>query len=135
MGRYTTYRPLPDSPYDPRVTDINRPLSPPKGTGPTGAIDTFRNKNIANTTPIQLVGGIATRALPQNPRRTGLMIQNKDAAATMFYSFGNSADTNSFQLAPGASALFDFTTPSSEVWLFSASASIQVMLLEMSRGF
>jgi hypothetical protein len=142
MGKFTEYRALPDSPYDPRVTDIDSPVRPPKATdfkldaagNPIpGSQDNFKNRNKSNTTPIQLVAGQSVRALPANPRRSGLMIVNKDATATLFYSFGNSADVLALEIAPKGSALFDFTTPGDELYLFS-SANIQVALLEISRG-
>ena len=136
MGRITRYRGLPDQAYDPRVTDLTNPVRPPgrKPGEPMIAADQFRNRNVSNTTPFQLVAGaVAIRALPKNLRRTGLQIQNKDATGVLFYAFGNGADISGLQLAAGASALYDFTTPSDELYLFSANA-IQVTILEMSRG-
>lgn len=133
MGRITSYRPLPDQAYDPRVTDLDNPLIPPAATGP-GSLDNFRNRNVANTTPTQLVANVSTRILGANPRRTGLLIQNKDATASLFFAFGNAADITSVSVPPGGYALFDFTTPASELYLFS-TANIQVSVLEMIRGY
>ena len=135
MGRDTKYRSLPDQPYDPRVTALDFPLRPPISRNADGTPDNFRNRNLRNTTPIQLVGGAAgVRVLPANPRRTGLIIQNKDAAATLFVGYGVQADINSFQIAPGGSILEDFTAPAGEVYLFS-TANIQAILIDTSRGF
>lgn len=134
MGRRTLYRALPDHSYDPRVTDLAYPLRPPIGKLPDGSVDLFRNKNIANTTPIQLVANAASiRVLPNNLRRTGLIVQNKDATVAGFVGFGVQADANSLSLAAGAIMLLDFTCPTSEVYLFS-TANIQMVLVEMSRG-
>lgn len=138
MGRLTTYRPLPDAAYDPRVTDLDNPVRPPKGrmVGPDGVVvaDTWKNRNRSNTTPFQLAaGGPSTRAFPKNERRTGLVINNKDAAASCQVSFGNDQGTNGVTLAPGATMLLDFTTPNDEMYLFSAAA-ILVTVIEISRG-
>lgn len=138
MGRLTRYVALPDQSYDPRVTDMSKPLRPPKGTlnPDTGEIvkDQYRNRNVSNTTPIQLVGNAASiRVLPNNPRRTGLLIQNKDATNVLYYGFGQAADINSLSLAAGGVLLLDFTTPNSEVWFF-ATANIQTVVTDISRG-
>lgn len=140
MGRPTRYTQLPDQPYDPRITDINNPVRPPTPSGtvtlPNGQrVDQFRNRNRRNTTPIQLVGGAPSiRVLPANPLRTGLIIQNKDSAATLFVSYGSQADVNSLQIAAGGNILEDFTCPKDEVYLFSVAANIQVVIIETSRG-
>jgi hypothetical protein len=142
MGRLTVYTALPDQAYDPRVTDLDNPVRPPKATdfkfdtagNPIpGSQDTFRNRNRSNTTPIQLTLNQSTRVLPANPRRTGLFIQNKDPVTTLNFSFGNDASALSPGIAPGGSALFYFTTPGDELYLF-ATASIQAAIIEISRG-
>lgn len=140
MGKYTQVNMLPDSPSDPRITDTSNPLRAP-GRRPgqplprmSNAPDNFRNRTVVNTTPIQLVAGAAAvRVLPNNERRTGLIIQNKDTTADLFIGFGNAADANSFALKAGVSILLDFTCPAGEVYAFSASA-IQAVFVEMSRG-
>jgi hypothetical protein len=135
MGRDTRYRSLPDQAYDPRVTSLEFPLRPPVPKNADGTLDNFRNRNLRNTTPIQLVGGAASvRVLPANPRRTGLIIQNKDTAATLFVGYGIQADLNAFQIPPGGSILEDFTCPAGEVYLFS-TANIQAVLIDTTRGF
>ena len=129
----TRYQILPDQPYDPRITDLSRPLRPPTPKT-AGGLDTFRNRTITNTTPIQLTANVGVRALPKNERRTGLLIQNRDAAANLFVGFGNSADSTSVSVPPGGFMLFDFTCPAGEVYLF-AIANVQAVLVDMSRGF
>ena len=126
---------VPDQSYDPRVTDLSQPLIPPGRDPNSGAsLDNFRNRNIRNTSAIQLQTGIALRVLGANLRRTGLIVQNKDAAANAFIAYGNAANGTSFQLAPGGSILEDFTCPSGELWAFSA-ANIQIVVIETSRGY
>jgi hypothetical protein len=153
LGKLTRYRPLPDQPYDPRVTDLSKPFNVPAATGPQAiqtdaagnpigpagfglagnAKDQWRNRTISNTFPISLLAGVAIRVLPANPRRTGLLIQNKDAAATLFFAFGNIADINGLQIAAGGGILYDFSTPATELYLFCAAANIQATVQEMSR--
>ena len=136
MGRLTVYTPLPDQPYDPRVTDLDNPVRPPKSSGVNGipgSVDLYRNRNKSNTTPIQLTANVSTRILPANPRRTGILLQNKDAAGTLNFSFGNDASALSPSLAPGAFLLLDFTTPFDELYVF-AVANIQIAIVEISRG-
>lgn len=122
-----------DSPYDSRVTDLRKPLMPKRGNG--GGGDGFENRNLTNTTPFQLVGGAdAIRALPRNPRRVGLRIQNLDNTADLRYSFGNALNNNGVLIPPRSSDLYDFTTPPDEVYLWS-SANIYVIIVDITRGF
>jgi hypothetical protein len=72
------------------------------------------------------------RVLPANPRRTGLILQNKDPTAVLYFSFGVAADTNSPFLNPGQFMLLDFTTPASELYLF-ATANIVASATDMTR--
>lgn len=136
MGRLTRYQRLPDSPSDARITDLSRPLRPPVSLDPvTGAPtgDGFRNRNVANSTPIQLVGGAqSVRVLPANPRRTGMLIQNKDPTASLYFSFGVAADINSPFLQAGQFVLLDFTTPASELYLY-ATANVVASVTDMTR--
>lgn len=136
MGRRTEYSYLPDAGYDVGVTSLRRALRPPVSpVNPATGIpaDGYRNKNVANTTPIQLVGNAqSVRVLPANLRRSGLLVQNKDPTAALNISFGNAADANSLSVAPGGYLLFDFTTPNSEVYAFS-TANIQCVFVDMSR--
>lgn len=134
MGRRTTYNAQPDQAYDPRVTDITQPLRPPPPRNADGQLDNFRNKTFANTTPIQLVAGVSIRVLPANPRRTGILIQNKDTTNALFIGFGNTADANALSIPAGGFILLDFTCPATEVYAFSA-ANIQAVFIDMSRGF
>ena len=134
MGRLTHYAGLPDQPYDPRVTELSQPLRPPIPRNDAGGLDNFRNRTVTSTTPIQLVAGAQLRVLPTNPRRTGLLIQNKDATNSLFIGFGNGADSNALSIAPGGYVLLDFTCPNSEVYAF-ATANLQAVFVEMSRGF
>lgn len=134
MGKFTSYRATPDQPYDPRVTDLSRPLIPPKPTNDQGGIDNYRNRNQRGTIPVQLVANVAQRILPNNLRRTGLIIQNKDTVASVFVGWGNSADSNAFALPAGAVVLEDFCCPASEVYLF-ATANVQAVVVETTRGY
>lgn len=123
---------LPDAPYDVRVTDLGRPLKPPAFAA---ELDGFKNRNLTSTIPVQLQAGLSVRILPRNLRRSGLLIQNVDVAADIRYSFGNDLGTSGLLLkANGSAALFDFTTPPDELYLFS-TANASVIVLEMTRGF
>lgn len=123
---------LPDSASDVRLTDLNRPLKPPAFAA---QLDNFKNRNLTSTIPVQLVANQTVRILPRNYRRTGLLIQNVDTAADIRYSFGNDLQGAGLLLtANGSAALFDFTTPPDEVYLFS-TANASVIVLEMTRGF
>lgn len=123
-----------DSPYDVRMTDLNNPLMPPRGQGGGGG-DGFVNRNVSNTTPFVLVGGAeAIRALPRNPRRVGLQIQNLDPSADLRYSVGNNLNGNGLLVVPRGTVLYDFTTPPDELYLWSA-ANITVIVMDVTRGF
>lgn len=131
MGRKTYYRPMPDQSYDPRVTDLSNPLIPP-AAAKVGQRKGYENRNAASTFPVQLVGNTPFRALPNNPRRTGLILQNRDAATPLFFSFAGTADANAASLSAGATLLLDFTTPATELWLF-ATANLLASVTEMFR--
>ena len=136
MGKLTRYKPLPDQAYDPRITDMDHPFNVPAATGPqtVGGSDGWTNRNISNLTPFQLVAGVGVRALAANPRRTGIIIQNKDPTATLFANFNIAADINSLSFPPGAVLLLDFTTVPGELYLFCPSANIQAAVVEISRS-
>lgn len=142
MGQKTRYTPLPDQAYDPRVTDLSKPLNVPAATGPQ-AVDpatgqpiagNWRNRNVTQTIPVQLVAGVSLRVLVNNQRRTGLVIQNLDAAASLNYSFGNDIAAFGKTIAPGGADLYDFTTPSDALYLFCVAANIRVLVMEISRA-
>src|SRR5579859_7912811 len=153
MGEYTRYTPLPDQSYDPRVTDLRKPFNVPASTGPnqiavgdTGTTDAMGvpaavqragqwvNRNVANTTPITVVNNALVRVLPANPKRTGCVIQNLDAVQTLFFAWGNAANAQSAQIGAGGYVLFDFTTPGTELYLFTTGgANIQAVVIEMAR--
>ena len=147
--RVTRYRPLPDEAYDPRVTDLSKPLNPVPGydngafapaTGPVpgtsvlapGAMGGFVNRNVSIQQFFQLKAGVSARALVANVRRCGLQIQNKDATAALVYSLGSDRGYNGFDISAGGSVLYDFTTPPDTLYLIS-SANILVAVLEVSR--
>lgn len=148
MRPRTRYRALPDAAYDPRLTDLSRPLNAPLGAGvdssgqftpgDPGAVAAaigsrrYFNKNVSQMIGVQLVAGVSLRVLPFNDRRSGLQINNLDATAALSYSFGNDLQTLGIQLAAGAMALYDFTTPADTLYLFS-TANIFVVVLEVSR--
>lgn len=124
-GRLT----LPDSPYDVRLTDLSRPLKPPSFAA---ELDQFTNRNGTSTINFQLVANTSVRVLPRNPRRSGLLINNLDAAADLRYSFGNNLGPDGLLIVPRGAALFDFTTPPDELYLFS-TANISVIVMDMTR--
>ncbi len=128
--RRRTLLTMPDSASDPRVTDLSQPLIPPRHDM---TADTWMNRNRSTTIPFQLVANESTRALPYNPRRSGLLIQNLDPAVDLRYSFANDLKGSGLIALPnGGSALFDFTTPPDELYLF-ATAAISVMVMEITR--
>src|SRR5208282_3213588 len=155
MGAKTRYRPQPDSGYDVRVTDLSTvPFNASNpGTGPgaggvqvgTDALGNpimkrtgqWVNRNVSNTTPILLPALMinSVRQLPANPLRTGLLIQNKDPTVTIQVSFGNDAGSLGQNIGPGASQLFDFTTPGDSVYLFNGNAAaVQMVITEIVRA-
>lgn len=134
MGRLTRYVALPDQAYDPRLTDLSNPVRPPSARSGTGALDKFVNRTITNTAPIQLVANAGQRVLPNNRRRVGLLIQNKDTTNDLFIGFGNAADANSLSIPARGFILLDFACPASEVYAF-ATANIQAVFVDMTRGF
>lgn len=163
MGRPTKYTPLPDQAYDPRVTDLSQPLNVPASTGPqaiypfadpkTGLPTTgsdiaagippgsragaggWINRNVTNTIPYTILAGQSTRALPVNYKRTGVIIQNLDATATLNYSFANDLQNFGGQIGPGGSVLLDFTCPPDTLYLFvGGAANIQALVVEFSRS-
>jgi len=156
MGKYTRYRPLPDSAYDPRVTRLDRPFNAPGSTGPqsgipystangsttTGAMQAgvpgssvlgWLNKNVTNMLPFALVAGVSIRALANNAKRSGLIIQNKDPTNTLNYSLGNDLGALGAAIGPGGSVLFDFTTPPDALYLYSGTANLQAVTIELTR--
>lgn len=154
MGLKTRFRAQPDSPYDPRVTDLGvRPFNAPgsssgPGSGPgivTG-IDAagmpiiqrtgqWINRNVSNTTPLLLAAGLSARVLPANPQRTGCIIANKDSTLTINFSWGNDAAGLGLVLGPGATALFDFTTPGDTLYVFNGNgAAVQAVVTEIVRA-
>ncbi|MHB8414588.1 MAG: hypothetical protein ACYDDA_03785 [Acidiferrobacteraceae bacterium] len=139
------YRALPDAAYDPRVTDVNRPLNVPPGTGGFGPVASgaaalvvpgsggqFFNRNVTNLVPFQLVANVSVRALAYNPRRSGLIIQNQDAAAPMNYSLGADRKFRGLVIAAGGTVLFDFTTPPDTLYIISG-ANILAVIAEIAR--
>jgi hypothetical protein len=158
MGRLTRPRPQPDQAYDPRVTDLSRPLNIPGVTGPQAGIPWIDpstglttsgaainpqggptsggwiNRNVSNTIPFNLVAGVSVRALPYNQKRTGLIIQNKDAVNALNVSFANDLGANGMQISAGVTVLLDFTTPPDTVYLFANVANIQCIVIEYSRA-
>jgi hypothetical protein len=129
------FRALPDSPYAPGVTDVSRPLRPPSAKGSGGAaLDGFVNRNISGTTNFSLVAGVTIRALPRNPRRVGLQIQNIDTTSILRYSLGNDLQGSGLYVGSLGTVLYDFTTPPDELYLFSVT-NLQCIILEISRGF
>lgn len=120
---------LPDSPYAVGVTDLSRPLKPPAFLAD---LDGFTNRNGTSTIPFQLVANVGIRALPRNPRRAGLLINNLDPTTDLRYSFGNDQGANGLLIVPRGAALFDFTTPPDELYLFS-TAAISVIVVDITR--
>lgn len=142
MGQDTRYTALPDQAYDPRVTNLDKPFNVPAATGPQ-AVDpvtgeskhgTWRNRNVTQTIPIGLIAGASQRVLVNNPRRTGVIIQNKDTVQQLNYSWANDLQLFGLQIGPGGSVLLDFTCPSDALYLFCGGANIQACVAEISRA-
>jgi hypothetical protein len=153
MGRLTKYRPVPDQAYDPRITNLARPLNVPAATGPQASISYtdpgtgqsttagaasggpagWQNKNVTNQIPFLLTAGVSTRALAYNAKRNGMIIQNNDASSTLSYSLGQDLQALGLSIGPGGSVLFDFTTPPDTLYLFCGAANIQVTVVEITR--
>jgi hypothetical protein len=147
IPRPTRYRALPDSAYDSRVTDLSAPLNAPPGAGAfspgTGNIApgdaasvenrrSYFNRNVTNTLSVQLAANKSLRLLPFNDRRSGLIVQNKDATAGLNYSFSNDLGFAGLLIAAGGSILLDFTTPPDTLYLIS-TANILVVVVEITR--
>lgn len=120
---------LPDNPSAVQITDLRRPIVPPSMET---SLDNWQNRNSTVTTRVQLVAGQTLRLLPKNPRRSGLQIQNLDVAANLSYSFGNDLGAQGLVLTPNAMALYDFTTPADELYLFAA-VNLTCIVMEMTR--
>jgi hypothetical protein len=150
LGKLTRYRALPDQAYDPRVTDMEHPFNVPSSTGPmTTTTDPktgnpvqaggWVNRNVTNTIPIRLPGVVAgvssgtLRVLPNNPRRTGLLIQNIDAVNALNFSFANDLQGNGALIGAGGAILLDFTTAPDALYLFSA-VPLSAIVIEFTRG-
>lgn len=112
------------------VTDLRQVIGAQRGTldgpqsGPT------------RTTPLpfNLVAGQPLQLAPFNPRRTGLLLQNRDPAAALFYNFGSPANvfTGALPGGLGATLLLDYTCPCDAIWVF-AVANCSGYLAEFSR--
>jgi hypothetical protein len=124
------YHKLPDNPASDKVTDIGRPIYPPSMAV---QLDGFTNRNLTTTLSTQLTGGESLRLLPRNLRRCGLQIQNLDATGFLHYSFGNDLGENGFSLGPNGMALYDFTTPPDELYLFS-TVNLRCVVMDVTRG-
>jgi hypothetical protein len=132
MGKFTRYVPLPDQSYDPRTTDLSNPVRPPVSRSRSGLPGGFVNKVISNTTPIQLVAGVPVRVLPFNQSRKGLLIQNRDTASPLYVGFGGSNGVNDLSIAAGGYLLLDFVCPPSELWLYSPT-NLLAVVVDMSQ--
>jgi hypothetical protein len=130
----TQYRPVPFDISSAGVTDLRNPLNPqPIDPRNRKKPDEFRNKNGRATFPVQVIGLAASvRVLGANPRRTGLIIQNKDAVTPLYIGYGTQANVNSFYVGPLGSILEDFTCPSDEVWVY-ATTNVQAVFIETTR--
>lgn len=118
--------------YSPSVTNIDEAFRAPRVKQKPGEL-TKRVK--VNPVAFTLVANTPFQSLNENPRRRGLIIQNFDGSATLFYSFGVVVDFNSgLRLSPGSIALFDFVTPTDAVWVMS-TANIQGATAEMSEVY
>jgi hypothetical protein len=128
----TTYKALPWDITSAGITDTHHPLNPKPVTNRPNP-DQFRNRNGRATFPVQLIGlAPSVRVLGANPRRTGLIIQNKDAVTPLYVGYGTQANVNSFYVAPLGAILEDFTTPGDEIWLY-ATTNLQAVIVETTR--
>jgi hypothetical protein len=103
------------------------------GAAPVVVLDNYKNRNQTSTSPFQLVANVPTRLLPGNLRRTGIILQNADPTANLWFAFGNTVTFTGFFLPPGGIALFDFTTPRDDLWVMS-NFNILGTVAEMTRG-
>lgn len=89
----------------------------------------YINHNISAITPF-VISQASTLILNQNRRRTMLVVQNTDAALTLYFSLGVGASVNSSIVLPaGAGFVFDSVCPSDSVnALFSGPNGTGVVL-------
>ncbi len=71
--------------------------------------------------PFRLVAGQPFNVSAANDDRIGLILQNRDAAATLYYSFGGQADLTTGALSVGQTLLLDFITPTDALWVYAAA--------------
>jgi len=103
----------------PGITDLKSNAF--RGVGQGGKME--RNGPMRSApVPFRLVANVPYNVATGNPERRGLILQNKDPAADMFYSFGSVAALSSLFIAPRGSILLDFICPTDAVWVFAASA-------------
>lgn len=119
------------SAYDPGVTRMDRGVI---GYAPRqdGSLPTRNGPTRANGVPFTTVAGQVLIIAATNPYRTGLFLQNKDAVADLFYSFGQLADVTAALLPPRTSILLDFVCPTDQVSVFSVAANITGYYADMS---
>lgn len=103
--------------YDVKVTRLDRT---PWGLAP-GQEDKPRTGPIQTTEiPFTLVGGAVAQVLASaDPERTGLVLQNLDPIADLYYAFGRLADATSRKLTPGMVLLRDFNCPTDRISVFA----------------
>jgi hypothetical protein len=115
---------------DTGLTTSGSAINPQGGPSSGG----WMNRNVTNQIPFQLVAGVTIRALPYNIKRTGLLIQNQDAAAPMNYSLAQDLQGNGLIIPAGGDVLLDFTTPPDTLYIFCGTANIRVIVAEFSRA-
>jgi len=67
-----------------------------------------------------------------NPARVGMLLQNRDVAADLFFNFGADANVSTGSIAPGQFLLLDFICPTDSVTVF-ATANVSGYFVDMSR--
>lgn len=91
---------------------VNPDTGVPERTGPVSTAEY----------PFTLEVGVPQIIAAANPFRLGMMLQNKDPIANLFYSFGPVANELSGFLVPGQILLLDFICPCDQVSVFALAA-------------
>lgn len=89
----------------------------------TPAAPKYKNENRSFITSFSIANN-STQILPDNPRRTLLLIQNLDATANLYFNLGSGASVfNGVRLEAGEGYVFDVACPADSLFVFFDSAS------------
>lgn len=93
------------------------------------AIPDFTNYNTSFLAPFS-AGATSSQVLPQNKKRTLLLIQNLSLTANLFFSLGSGASVNNgIQLAASQGIVFDVACPNDSVNVFFDSSTVQLGII------